>query len=213
MTEQTPNAAGSVRPARPEDAAAVGRIQLAAWRAQYADLLPAEALAAATAEGLAATWHDAITAPPSPRHRVVVAVDGAPAGGAGSLEPPLDLAEAARSTGSDDAADPRRVAGFAAFGPAGDPDCDPATTAELFALTVAPDETGHGHGSRLLTASADLLRDAGFTLAVCWTLLDDARLRSFLQETGWTPDGAYRDLDRGDDGPPARSVRLQTALV
>jgi GNAT superfamily N-acetyltransferase len=215
MTDDV-HAAGSVRPARPSDAGVIGRIQLTAWREQYAELLPAEALEAASPADLAATWHAAITEPPTPRHRVVVAVEGSQQTDAGA--PSMDLSNAARVSALTDqdaeatALDRRRVTGFAAFGPAEDPDCDPETTAEIFALTVAPSETGHGHGSRLLAACADLSRDAGFTLAVCWTLLDDTRFRSFLQETGWTPDGAYRDLDRGDGGPLTRSVRLQAAL-
>jgi GNAT superfamily N-acetyltransferase len=199
-----------VRPARAADADTIGRIQLAAWRDQYADVLPADALAAMSAADLGARWRESITAPPSPRHLVVVAVDGAhrePADGAERAEQP-GQAEQQGDTAGDD----RRVTGFAAFGPTDDPDCDAETTAELFALTVDPAETGRGHGSRLLAACADLLREAGFSLAVCWVLLDDARFRAFLQETGWAPDGAYRDLDRGDGGPPARSVRLQTAL-
>jgi GNAT superfamily N-acetyltransferase len=180
---------GSVRPATPADAAAIGQLQLAAWRADYADLLPADTLAATSADDLASSWREAITAPPSDRHRVLVAVagvDGAATGGP--------------------------VSGFAAYGPSDDPDLDAARTAEIYALTVAPEAVGHGHGSRLLAACADLLREAGFTLVECWVLLGDDRLRGFLQKTGWTPDGAYRDLDPGDGRPPARSVRLHAAL-
>jgi GNAT superfamily N-acetyltransferase len=64
----------SVRPARPGDAEAVARVQLSTWRTAYADLLPPDALALDEAE-VAAAWRAAVEAPPSPRHRLLVALE------------------------------------------------------------------------------------------------------------------------------------------
>ena len=65
----------SVRPARPEDAERVARVQLSTWRTAY-DFLPADALDVPD-EQAAAVWLRAIELPPSPQHRLLVAMDGA----------------------------------------------------------------------------------------------------------------------------------------
>jgi RimJ/RimL family protein N-acetyltransferase len=64
----------SVRPARPEDAERVAAVQLTTWRTAYADFLPEDALAVAP-EHAAALWLRAIELPPSPTHRVLVAME------------------------------------------------------------------------------------------------------------------------------------------
>ena len=64
----------SVRPARPEDAERIARVQLATWREAYATLLPPNALDVPEVE-VAAVWLDAVEAPPTPAHRVLVAMD------------------------------------------------------------------------------------------------------------------------------------------
>jgi len=76
----------SVRPAAPADAEAVARVQLATWRAAYADVLPPEALEL-DAGAVAAAWEQAVTSPPSPRHRLLVAVDGGEVVGLAASEP------------------------------------------------------------------------------------------------------------------------------
>ncbi|HEY8478408.1 MAG TPA: GNAT family N-acetyltransferase [Spirillospora sp.] len=172
-----------VRPARRGDSAAVADIQVRAWRHGYRDLLPAGVLDRLT--GLEATeawrqrWTQAATDPPSPRHRLLVAVAS-------------DL-----------------VVGFAAHAPAEDPDLDPAETAELITLLVDPMHTRAGHGSRLLAATADLLREDGFGTLVTWTFEGDRVTRTFLVSAGWAPDGTARTLDMGE---PVRQIRLHTDI-
>ncbi|MFA1539339.1 GNAT family N-acetyltransferase [Actinomadura monticuli] len=171
-----------VRPARRADAAAVADIQVRAWRQGYRDLLPAGVLDEVTAPAAVETWRDrwaqAATAPPTPRHRLLVAVAS-------------DL-----------------VVGFAAHGPAEDDDLD-AAAAELITLLVDPLHTRAGHGSRLLAATADLLREDGFTTMVSWVFEDDEVTRTFLGSAGWAPDGTARTLDMGE---PVRQIRLHTDI-
>ena len=76
----------SVRPARPSDAAAVARVQLETWKAAYAEVLPPEALALDVAD-VEAAWSQAVSAPPSPFHRVLAALDGAEVVGFAACEP------------------------------------------------------------------------------------------------------------------------------
>jgi len=64
-----------VRAARPDDVPEIVRIQLGTWRIAYGGLLPASVLAAATPERATAEWTAAVTDPPTPRHRVLVAQD------------------------------------------------------------------------------------------------------------------------------------------
>ena len=169
----------SVRPARPADAERVARVQLSTWRTAYADLLPAEALAVPE-EQVAALWLNAIEAPPSPRHRVLVAME--------RIE----------------------LVGFAASTPADDDGLDAATTAELSTLLVEPRWGRRGHGSRLVAASVEHWRGAGFTTAVAWAFERDPATRGFLTGSGWEPDGAARGLDTG--ARVQRQLRFHTDL-
>ncbi|MGK5555137.1 N-acetyltransferase family protein [Actinomadura kijaniata] len=172
-----------VRPARRADAAAVAAVQVRAWRQGYRDLLPAAVLAEVTGPEAEQAWRDrwaeSISSPPSPRHRVLVAVAN-------------DL-----------------VTGFAAHAPAEDADQDPATVAELLTLLVDPPHARAGHGSRLLAATVDLLREDGAETLLTWAFEEDRVLRAFLGSAGWAPDGAARTLDMGE---PVRQIRLHTDI-
>ena len=175
-----------MRPAREADAASLAGVQVASWRRGYAGIVPDDLLASLTGEQASAVWRDrwreAIASPPTSRHRVLVAV----------TEPP-----------------PRTVAGFVSAGPATDADRWPGTDGELYELRVAPQQTGHGHGSRLLHAAADTLVHDGFRTAAMWVLAADPALRHFLESAGWAADGARGELDVGTSVPV---VRLHTAI-
>ncbi|HEY3682276.1 MAG TPA: GNAT family N-acetyltransferase [Streptosporangiaceae bacterium] len=180
-----------VREGRPDDAGAIAEIQTEAWRRVYGAALPAEVLdeltGAAAAERFAAHWRGSMDNPPTARHRLLVAVQ------------------------PEDAADGRtgRVTGFASVGPAGDDDRWPRTDAEIYAFHVAPDRTRQGHGSRLVNAVADTLRDDAFTTAFIWVPDSDTVTARFLGSAGWSPDGARRELDMG---AAFTMSRLHTAL-
>ena len=183
MSTPTPDA--GVRAARPTDAAALGRVHARAWAAAYRDLLPAVA-----DEGqLARAWSAAVSAPPSPRHRVLVAT----------------------------AAD--QVVGFAALAPSPDADAAPeagtqsGSDAELLVLLVDPDAVGRGHGSRLLNASADVLGDSGARRLRAWVPEPDVERQRFLAGAGFAADGATRVLDAtGDGSTTLREIRMTTVL-
>lgn len=178
-----PTADVSVRVSWPADAEEIARVQGRAWQRSYADLLPAEVLAAFDADEVAAGWHAAMAKPADARNRVLVALE--------------------RNT----------VTGFAVCMPATDPDCDPIAVGELADLTVDPDQRGLGHGSRLLQAAADTLTGDRFTRAVTWVMAADDALREFLTSAGWAPDGGHRELDLDGTGrTTVKQVRLHTSL-
>ena len=169
----------SVRPARPEDAERVARVQLSTWRTAYGDLLPPEALDVPEVQA-AALWLGAVESPPTPEHRLLVALER------------------------------QELVGFAASGPASDDGLDPAATVELLTLLVEPRWGRRGHGSRLVAASVDHWRGAGFRTAVAWAWERDRATRSFLAASGWEPDGAGRGLDTG--ARVERQLRFHTDL-
>ena len=167
----------SVRPARPEDAERVARVQLSTWRTAYADLLPAEALDVPEVQA-AALWLGAVESPPSPEHRVLVAMER------------------------------DELVGFAASGPCSDEDA--AGAVELLTLLVEPRWGRRGHGSRLVAASVESWRAAGFPTAVVWAWEGDPATRAFLKGSGWEPDGLARGLDTGPR--VQRQLRFHTDL-
>jgi GNAT superfamily N-acetyltransferase len=167
-TPAHPHAAGSVRVAVPDDAATIAAIQADALRLNYVALLPDQAIDDFDVAAATNGWTEAISSPPSRRHRVFVAVglDG--------------------------------VVGFAATAPASDSDLNPEADAELLALHVAPDQMRLGHGSRLMAAIVDHAHDDGVARLVMWVFAADDPVRMFLRESGWEPDGSTRDLDVGE---------------
>ncbi|MEV4702690.1 GNAT family N-acetyltransferase [Actinoplanes sp. NPDC049316] len=183
-------ALGFVRPARPEDAAEIARIQLTTWRTSYRRMFPAHVLANLDEGYLARGWSEAIQAAPSERHRVLIAVE---------------QSETANT-----------VVGFAAAGPADEQALAPEEpplpghVAAVTDLLVEPRWGRRGHGSRLLSAVVDLWREDGFTAAVAWAYDADEAMKKFLTSAGWEPDGAARALDVDD--MLVNQLRLHVAL-
>lgn len=131
----------------------------------------------------AATWQASLRNPQDARNRVLVALER------------------------------NRVVGFAITSPGSDPDCDPVADAELMELTVAPDERGKGHGSRMLQAAVETMQADKFSRAVLWAIATDDALRTFLTTAGWATDGAHRGLDfDGTGSTVVKQVRLHTAI-
>ena len=180
----TTSADVSARIAWADDAPAIAAVQVRAWRASYADLLPAEVLADLDVDQIAEGWRTSLHRSDDARKRVLVALER------------------------------NLVTGFLVTGPSADPDCDPVSTGELTDLTVDPHQRGAGHGSRLLQAGADTLVADRFERAVTWLAAGDDATRAFFTSGGWGPDGAHRTLDLFGDGTTTLTqVRLHTSLV
>jgi GNAT superfamily N-acetyltransferase len=174
----------SVRPARPADAPEIARIQVVTWRTAYRGVLPPEVLDDWDEAAATVAWHSAITAPPTPGHGVLVALEG------------------------------QTAVGFAAFGPAEltaaeQPDPSGPTT-EVTTLLVEPRWGRRGHGSRLLSAMAELAETAGAARLQVWLLDSDGVSTGFYESAGWAPDGWGRTLDTG--AGPLREVRWHALL-
>lgn len=120
-------------------------------------------------------------------------------------DPPIGVHRLLVATAGD------QVVGFAALGPSQDPDTGQAT-GELTAIGVHPQARRQGHGSRLLNAVVDILREAGAEGVTAWVLVPHEATRAFLAGAGLGPDGAYRDRVVSPDGATAREVRLAARL-
>lgn len=95
------------------------------------------------------------------------------------------------------ACDGATVVGFASVAPV--PSADPAGVPGglLHALEVDPEHQRGGHGSRLLAACVDLLRQDGADQILTWVLDGDAARAQFLQGAGLGPDETVRELASG----------------
>ena len=132
----------SARLAWPDDATSIVRVQLASWRASYADLIPAEVLESVDPAELAERWTTTLSSPKDARMRVLVALERAD------------------------------VRGFALVHPCYDPDADQIADGEIGEFVIDPEHQRAGHGSRLLQAAIDTLAADKFTRAVWWVGVD-----------------------------------------
>jgi len=105
-----------------------------------------------------------------------------------------------------------QVVGFSAIGPSSDPDARDGD-GEILVLGIHPQGRRVGHGSRLLNASVDTARGAGFRALGAWLPGRDEMTRAFLVAAGFAPDGAFRDRVLGpEDSDVLREVRLRSAV-
>ncbi|WP_345415456.1 GNAT family N-acetyltransferase [Actinomycetospora chlora] len=177
-------ALASVRPAAPDDAPLIARVQRTVWTSAYADMLPPGAVAGFDEAAVAGGWADPIAA-----GAVWVATEGDALVGFCAAGPatPDDLADAGGAV----------------------PD-DAGSVAVVAALLVEPRWGRRGHGGRLLVEAAAALRTAGATRAVAWVPERDTASRRFYERAGWDPDGTVRTLDAG--GRPLREIRVDGTL-
>jgi GNAT superfamily N-acetyltransferase len=179
-------ALGYVRPARVSDAEEIARIQLTTWRTAFSGFIPTSVMDGLDAAWVATRWEEACASPPSPLHRVFVAVE-------------------------QDESDRSRLwtVGFAAVG-AGEEDDDPAAGA-VTELLVEPRFARRGHGSRLLSAAVAHWQEHRLATAYAWSFTRDAASLNFYRSAGWDTDGTRRSLDM--DGTPVSQLRLHTDIT
>jgi GNAT superfamily N-acetyltransferase len=81
------------------------------------------------------------------------------------------------------------VVGFSSFGPSKDDDAG-VSTAEVYALYLAPEWFGAGVGRRLIARVVEALGGLGFRDSTLWVLELNDRARRFYEVAGWRWDGA-----------------------
>jgi ribosomal protein S18 acetylase RimI-like enzyme len=95
------------------------------------------------------------------------------------------------------AGDGATVVGFVAIAPVAGPDEGSAPGGVILALEVLPSAQRGGHGSRLLAAAVDLLREQGSDQVHTWVLDGDDARAQFLRGAGLGPDDTTRGLASG----------------
>ncbi|MEU2348584.1 GNAT family N-acetyltransferase [Modestobacter sp. NPDC049651] len=169
-----------VRAATAADAPLIAGVQRITWTTAYRDLLPPTVLAGWDDVATTASWAAAVTDPPTPAHRVLVAVDGAELVGLAAVAPADAGPDAAELVAL--LVEPRwgrRGHGSRLLAAATDlaradgtrrmimwvPEADPATSGFLASAGWAPDGR-----ARSLAAGTTTVRQ------LCWhTELDDDR--------------------------------------
>jgi L-amino acid N-acyltransferase YncA len=158
----------SVRPATAADVPAIGGIHARAWTTAYRDLIPDDVLPELTPAAMTEAWRPHLKQAGQPFHHLLVACTGP------------------------------TVVGFAAFGRATDQPGAGPQDGELPTLLIDPVHVRRGHGSRLLAAGVDLMREDGAHRLFCWVPAADAPRIVFLQSAGFGQDGAWRQLTLGE---------------
>jgi GNAT superfamily N-acetyltransferase len=90
------------------------------------------------------------------------------------------------------------VVGFAAVGPSEDRDAG-ETDGQLAVLAVDPLHVRNGHGSRLMSAVVDHLRNYGLTTLSVWIPERDLARHTFFTSAGMLADGARRSYAGAND--------------
>jgi ribosomal protein S18 acetylase RimI-like enzyme len=175
----------TVRPAEPDDAAAVTRLHIRTWQSAYAGIVPAGTLAALDdqyderVDRMRRRWSEA----GAPFTTVVATLRAGPVG-------------------------------FASYGPyrRESGDLDPAD-GEVLALYVHPDHQGQGAGRALLDNAVAALRAAGRPDIRLWVLEENHPSRTFYERYGFVADGT-RHLFRvtEPDGNPVDLPELRYTL-
>jgi GNAT superfamily N-acetyltransferase len=156
-----------IRRATPEDAAAIGRVEVDAWQAGYLGLVPAAVLNNLSAAGHAARWRRVLNSGPV----------------TGALAWVLVVGDA--------------VVGFTSAGPTRDEDDDPGAVGEVYTLYLLPSAWGRGLGAALLEAAQNELARRCYRTATLWVLEGNTRGRRFYELSGMAWDGARRPVRVG----------------
>ncbi|MFS8522690.1 MAG: GNAT family N-acetyltransferase [Micromonosporaceae bacterium] len=155
----------TVRPAGPEDAADVVRVQIGTWQTAYAGIMPASVLAHLDEERERRTQviRERLASGSSPFSTLVAVDDG-------------------------------RVVGFATYGPYRRQEeegqgLDP-TVGEVLAIYVEQAYQGRGAGRALMDRAVADLRDRGLDTVRLWVLEENSPARRFYERYGYVADGA-----------------------
>jgi GNAT superfamily N-acetyltransferase len=102
------------------------------------------------------------------------------------------------------------LTGFATIGRCRDGDRNGPEDGELYAMYLAPEFWGLGHGRDLLLAVEARFREYLYSHVNLWVLRDNERARRFYEMGGWNANGAEQQMVIGTDAVTA--VRYSKVL-
>jgi GNAT superfamily N-acetyltransferase len=154
-----------IRRAEIADAVSIGRVNVAAWRAAYAGIVPGEYLASMDPRQRAERWQGILAE--SGRHAVFVAVDERNAIAAYCAVGPARTEDGKGEPGA----------------------------GELYAIYADPARQGTGAGRAVHDAGVEYLRQQGYHWAGLWVFTANASARDWYAARGWAPDGETHSLE------------------
>jgi ribosomal protein S18 acetylase RimI-like enzyme len=167
-----------IRRAEVADAASIGRVNVAAWRAAYAGIVPDEYLADMDRRLRAERWQGILTE--SGPHAVFVAVDEQDAIAAYCGVGPARTEDGKGEPGA----------------------------GELYSIYADPARQGTGAGRAVHDAGVEYLREQGYHWAGLWVFTANTSARAWYSARGWAPDGAtHEDEIMGTVIPEMRYAR------
>lgn len=189
------SAAVSVRAATGADLETISRIQAAAIKRTVVTVLGEDVgpqLDAQIDEAqIQKAWQKALEEQSSPLRGILVAQENnVPVGFAAFLAEPI-------SDEADGAAAQTDEADSGSTKAQGETPSIAAGSAQILAFEVATDQQKKGHGSRLLSAIADLVTEQNVPGLVIWIVGEDEQRVRFFKEAGFGPMGYRRSLDTG----------------
>ena len=174
-----------VRPATPDDAAAIADAHVRGWQAAYRGLVPDAILDGFDVERRAAAWQGRLTGDPG--------------------DAPTSwtwVAEASDGT----------VVGFCQAGVARDEGVAPPDGAgEVYAIYLRPERRGEGFGRALFATAVAQLDAAGLDPVLVWVFEANDATRRFYETAGFVADGARHPIDF--DGVVIPEVRYTRAVA
>ncbi len=150
----------TLRPALPDDAYDIVRINAAGWRRAYVGIVPDDVLAAIDVDRRAQRYRQRMAEESGGHNETQLAMDG------------------------------ERVIGYVHFGPYRDGDSLDMSVGEIAAIYVDPDSWGTGAGRLLMEAALDRLAGRGYAEVRLWVLEANDGARGFYAHLGFEPDGA-----------------------
>jgi GNAT superfamily N-acetyltransferase len=152
-----------IRRAEVADVASIGRINVAAWRATYAGIVPGEYLAAMDPGQRAERWRGILTEPGP--HAVFVAVDERDA-----IAAYCGVGRARTAYGTSEPG-----------------------AGELYSIYADPARQGTGAGRAVHDAGVEYLRQQGYLRARLWVFTANVSARTWYAARGWAPDGTTHE--------------------
>jgi GNAT superfamily N-acetyltransferase len=174
-----------IRPAQEADLDDLARVNIAAWRAAYAGLVPQSYLDAMDPEDYRQRWSVRLAGEHGwPGEYLVGLLDDS-------------------------------LVTYACFGPyrtQEDAPPEEVTTGwgEMYAIYTDPAAQGRGVGSAVHDAALARLATTGHTEAALWVLRGNSRTRQWYADRGWRPDGAISMWSAGSESLP--EIRLRHPL-
>ena len=169
-----------VRLATPADAPAIADAHVRGWQVAYRGLVPDEILDGFSVERRTSYWQHTLRTrePDDPERTWVVEIAG---------QGPL---------------------GFASAGPGRDESAPPPDGAgEIYAIYLAPEARGLGHGRVLFAHAVADLGARGFDPVVVWAFDANPVARRFYEAAGFRTDGTRHTIDF--DGTPLDEIRYR----